>query len=75
MKWISSGSKANTVILVVFLIAWLYTEITEYQERHEIYMEFKTFQSKGGRFTEQDGEDMQARLDHLEEHIDELSQD
>jgi hypothetical protein len=56
-------------------MAWLYTEIDEYGERHAIYMEFKRFQEVGKRFTAEDGKTMEVRIEKLEQQIDELTGD
>jgi deoxyadenosine/deoxycytidine kinase len=56
-------------------MAWLYTEIEEYGERHAIYIEFKRFQEVGKRFTAEDGLVLKERIAALEVEIDELTGD
>lgn len=70
---LKAGSTLNTVILVVFLGAWLYTEISEYQEREawrsksiKELEEFKSFLLEGERFTLLDGRALSNRITELE---------
>jgi hypothetical protein len=53
-------------LLVTFLAAWLYTEVTEYFERDNFHKEVDTFIHQGGRFTDVDGYNLCVRIRHLE---------
>jgi len=46
MTFISKHSKLNTVILVLFAIAWLYTEVTEYIKRDDFKLEIIDFMER-----------------------------
>ena len=59
--------RINTVLIMLFLVMWLWTEITEYEERHAIYMDFKSFHDKGKRFTAAEGDVLEARVKKLED--------
>lgn len=67
----------NTVILMLFLVAWLYTEITEHDEREawrkqsvQELEEFKAFLLEGERFTLLDGMDLSNRVAEIEKRLD-----
>ena len=64
----------NTVIIIVFLVAWLYTEVREASQREYKWEYVKEFVSKGGRFTAEDGEELDTRVIILEKQreIDDL---
>jgi len=55
-------------MILLFFGAWLYTEIQENRARAE----WQTFTRAGARFTAEDGDDLRARIDHLEEHLDDI---
>lgn len=59
--------RINTILIILFLLMWLWTEVSEYQERHTIYMEFKKFHDAGERFTKQDGDKLRQRVEALED--------
>ena len=69
MHFPSKFPHLNTLLIVLFLALWLYTEIEEYNERHTIYMEFKTFHDAGERFTHSDGEALKAEVAALEARV------
>ena len=64
--------RINTVLIVLFLIMWLYTEVAEYNERHAIYMDFKSFHDKGKRFTAAEGDVLEARIEILEVELEDI---
>ena len=67
MQWPSKKYPfINTLLIIAFLIMWLYTEVSEYNERHAIYMEFNPFHDAGERFTAEEGRTMYERLCALE---------
>ena len=51
---------------------WLYTEVSEYNERHAIYMEFKTFHDAGKRFTAEEGKEIKSQIVELQDQLNEL---
>lgn len=53
-------------LLVVFWVAWLYTEISEMYERNAMYSEVMYFMHKGDRFTQAEGDELEARILALE---------
>jgi hypothetical protein len=71
MRFLDSFPRLNTVILLLFFVFWLYTEIQESKARNE----WQEFTRAGARFTAEDGEAMSARIDRLERGIDELTGD
>jgi hypothetical protein len=71
MRFLDSFPRLNTVILLLFFVFWLYTEIQESKARNE----WQEFTRAGARFTADDGARMSARIDRLEREIDELSGD
>ena len=66
MRFLSSSSRFNTAIILIFFAAWLYTEVTEYIERDEFYVEVTDFMYKGDRFTSEDGQELLHRIEELE---------
>ena len=68
MKWLNRFPKLNTILIILFFCMWLYTEISEQQAR----VEWQAFTRAGARFTAEDGDDLRARIDHLEEHLDDI---
>ena len=70
MRYLNSVPKLNTVILILFAIAWLYTEIEEYNARADYKQEVDRFMNRGNRFTADEGRDMRARLEELEAEHD-----
>ena len=56
--------------LAIFWCAWLYTEITEYQDRAKVLAEAKAFMKAGSRFTGEDGAALEKRIKQLEDQLD-----
>jgi len=46
MTFLSKHAKLNTLILILFAIAWLYTEVTEYMKRDEFKAEVIEFMER-----------------------------
>ena len=62
----------------LFLILWIWTEVTEYFDREAYKREVNAFMkktepfmAKGDRFTSEEGADLEARIEALEEQIKE----
>lgn len=53
-------------VLVIFVAMWLYTEITEYQNRSAFVEEVNDFMHKGDRFTQPEGDALESRVKKLE---------
>jgi hypothetical protein len=60
-------SFTHTIILLLFFAAWLYTEIKEAFERTDYQERMEAFMSAGGRFTNEDGEELRKRIDEIEQ--------
>ena len=67
MRYLNSGSKINTAILILFLAAWLYTEITEHIKRQDFVEEIQAYLSSGNRHD--------TALKNIEERLDALELD
>ena len=59
-------SSLTLMLLVLFLLVWSWTEITEYQNRTDFVQGVTEFVSKGDRFTKQDADLLEARVLVLE---------
>ena len=64
------------VLLALFWMAWLYTEVTEYFERDSFMQatrktmsEFDAFMDRGERFTNEDGVRLEGRIKAIEEEL------
>ena len=57
----------NFAILIIFGSAWLYSEIVETQLRERQAKEMTEFMRVGSRFTHEDGDRLEARIERLEE--------
>lgn len=79
-------SLINTLLISLFLIMWLYTKITEYNERTAHQIKVDNFMTRGDRFTADDGERLRKlveghvqenhkQLEALTDKINELEQD
>ena len=66
MRFLSSFPRFNAILITVFFLAWLYTEVTEYIERDKFYVEVTDFMYKGDRFTSEDGQELLHRIEALE---------
>ena len=82
MRWLTNNTRLNTLILIIFGLAWLYTEVEEQTEcdvwqakNVAVYKEFRAFHDAGGRFTAAQGDGLEARIKQLEQEIDELTGD
>ena len=53
-------------VLVIFVLLWSYTEISEYRDRDAFQENVSTFMSKGNRFTKQRGDELEKRVEELE---------
>jgi hypothetical protein len=62
MLYLSNFPRLNTVIILLFFWAWLYTEIEEKQASAE----WKAFIHAGKRFTAEDGDELRRRIEELE---------
>ena len=62
-------------LLVVFWAAWLYTEISEYIERQDQWESVNQFMNKGDRFSREDGDALEARIEALEETVEHINED
>ena len=54
-------------VLLLFVSMWLYTEIMEYQNRTSFVEEVNDFMYKGDRFTKEKGDELEARVEKLEQ--------
>jgi len=63
------------IFLLAYIMTWVYTEVTEQLDRDRKWDYIEDFILVGERFTKQDGERLQRRIDQLEKEIDELSGD
>ena len=54
-------------LIILFLIAWVYTEVSEHLNRDKFKAEVIDFMDRGNRFTQEDGDALIRRLDDLEE--------
>ena len=62
------------LLIALFLVAWIWTEYTEYVERDNFTTEVYQFVSKGDRYTQAEGDkERDARL-KLEERVRELEE-
>jgi len=63
--------KHNYTLMLVaaFLALWLYSEWSEYIGRDMFLTEVQGFVSKGDRFTDADGKALEARINELEQKI------
>ena len=52
-------------LLLIFWMAWLYTEISEYFAREVYYAEVEEFIHRGDRFTLEDGMALDSRIDKI----------
>jgi hypothetical protein len=59
--------KHVALLVFVFWMSWLYTEISEYGKRSEFEQNVSDFMHKGKRFTYDDGEALKARVKVLED--------
>jgi len=64
-------------LLTILLAGWVYTEVTEYLERDAFISEvtgeldqLTAFKQAGGRFTQEDGKALEARIEALEVALD-----
>ena len=70
----------HTFILVaVFLMGWVYTEVTEKLARDEReqkgdarYKEFRHFHDAGKRFTAEEGKEIKSQIVELQDQLNEL---
>ena len=53
-------------VLLLFVVMWLYTEITEYRNRSAFVEEVNDFMYKGDRFTQPEGDELESRVEKLE---------
>jgi len=65
------GPRHVFALLVLFWAAWLYTEISEYLERQDQWESVNQFMSKGDRFSREDGAELEARIEALEDKLGE----
>lgn len=72
MMFSAKFPEINFVILLAFVFAWGYTEITEYHARIVHQQEVDSFMSVGNRFTHQDGDVLREEIAVLRGRIDEL---
>jgi len=67
------GSDVNPahifILLFAFWAMWLYTEISEHGQRDAFNSEVKTFMTRGGRFTAEDGAALEQRIENLERAV------
>lgn len=56
-------------VLMVFVIAWLGTEIYESYRRGHYQSEVKDFMQQGARFTAEDGAALEERIERLEQKV------
>ena len=67
MKFSEIRSNLTLMLMVIFLSAWAYTEITEYFDREDFNAEVEEFMEGGGnRFTREDAEALERRVEKLE---------
>lgn len=59
-------------LLLLFWVAWLYTEVTEHYSRDTFTAEVTEFMYRGDRFTKDDGIELQMKVLSLEEQIAEI---
>ena len=64
-------SKHVFTLVLIFWLAWLYTEVSEKLERDAFQNEVDEFMHKGGRFTHDDGAKLERRITEIEERINE----
>ena len=69
MQFPSSSSKVNTIILLIFLAMWIYTEVTEDIERNEYRRTVFDFMQ------EVEHDRLLERVIELEADVDELTGD
>lgn len=68
----SKFPEINFVILMGFVFAFCYTEITEYHARIMHQQEVDSFMAVGNRFTHEDGDVLREEIAVLRGRIDEL---
>ena len=70
MKPSEFRANLTLALMVIFLSAWAYTEITEYSEREGFNTEIKDFMEGGGnRFTLEDAVELEHRIEKLEREM------
>ena len=69
MPFLSKHPTLNTLILTVFALAWLYTEVTEYYERQDVYEQYRKFHDQGARFTAKRGDALESRVIVIEKRL------
>lgn len=65
-------SKHVFFLLLLFWVAWLYTEVTEYYSRDTFTAEVTEFMYRGDRFTKDDGDALKMKILSLEEQLSEI---
>ena len=68
MKFMSQDARAwiTLGLVALFLSLWIWTELTEYEERSNFNTEVIEFVSKGDRFTQAEGDALTKRVEKLE---------
>ena len=61
-------SKHIFISLIIFWVAWLYTEVSEFRSRAAFTHNVENFMTKGARNTAQMGYDLCKRIEHLEQN-------
>ena len=79
MPRINKEARSNMILFIVsvFLLSWIYTEVAEYFAREKFEAEVRydlnelnQFRSRGDRFTQDDGIELEERIDNLEQRIE-----
>ena len=58
------------MLTALFIGAWVYTEVSEYIDRQRFAEEVSDFMHKGDRFTQEEGDAMERRLDIIEARLE-----
>ena len=72
MMFSAKFPEINFVVLLAFVFAWGYTEITEYHARIMHQQEVNSFMAVGNRFTHEDDDVLREEIAVLRGRIDEL---
>ena len=57
------------VLLIMFIVAWLYTEVAEHYSRDMFRETVEEFMTEGDRFTTDDGAELEKRVEKLETEV------
>ena len=62
------------IILLVFWVMWLYTELAEYNARSDFNQEVMQFMARGDRFTQQDADVLEKEINTVQEDVERLNE-